>query len=72
VVAAEAIGDGTLVTKLVGPGRRFDPVTGALSDAPPIDEKEKRAIIDSPNNSTANGNTSPPRRAPDITGGFRK
>jgi hypothetical protein len=72
VVAAEAIGDGSLATKLVGAGRRFDPVTGALSDAPPIDEKEKRAIIDSPSSSTANGNTPPPRRGPDISGGFRK
>jgi len=71
VVAAESTGDGSLVTKLVGAGHRFDPVTGALTDAPPLDKKESSAIKDS-RSAGNDANGLPQRRVPDINGGFRK
>ena len=71
VVVAESTSDGSLVTKLVGTGRRFDPATGGLTDAPPLDKKESSVIKDSRSTGT-DANGQPQRRVPDINGGFRK
>lgn len=72
VMAAETIGDGTLVTKLVSAGKRFDPATGTITDAPPIDAKERSEIKENRSSGANNSATPPAQRVPGIGGGFRK
>lgn len=67
VIVAESVGDGTLTTKLVEAGKRFDPASNSLVDAPPLDKKESSPIREG-----RDSNRPPQRMVPDITGGFRK